>query len=247
MLRVEREGRVAVLTIARMDRRNAMDAALVAALGKQLVELDHAPEIGAIVLDGVSPGFCAGSDLKFIGRLGLRDMCRFEADTGAMARQIGLIDKPVIAAVEGFAIGGGFILAASCDVVVTATSARWHLPEVPIGWLTPWGLGALVARVGPVRARLLCWALAPFDGTEAERLGVADHVAPPGTARDTAIALAQKLSALPAPAMIATKRFFAPLMIKDGEALDAEANRLFAENCAHGAAQATLARYGAMS
>jgi enoyl-CoA hydratase/carnithine racemase len=172
-------------------------------------------------------------------------MCRFEADTGAMARQIGLIDKPVIAAVEGFAIGGGFILAASCDVVVTASSARWHLPEVPIGWLTPWGLGALVARVGPVKARLLCWALEPFDGTEAERLGVADHVVAPGVARAAAMALAHKLCALPAPSVIATKRFFAPLALKDAETLDAEANRLFAENCAHGAARATLARYGA--
>src|ERR1019366_8428606 len=78
----------------------------------------------------------AGSDLKFIGRLSLEDTCRFEAETGDMAQLLGFLRKPVIASVEGFALGGGFILAISCDLVVSAHTARWHLPEVPIGWLT---------------------------------------------------------------------------------------------------------------
>ena len=69
-----------------------------------------------------------------------------------MARLLGFLRKPVIASVEGFALGGGFILAISCDLVVSADTARWHLPEVPIGWLTPWGLNALISRVGRGRS-----------------------------------------------------------------------------------------------
>lgn len=137
-------------------------------------------------------------------------MRRHEADTAAIARRIGVLGKPVIAAVEGFALGGGFILAASCDVVVTAENTRWHLPEVPNGWLPPWGLGALVARVGPTKARLLTWGAEPIDGTEALRLGVADYGAPAGEALARAIALAEKLAALPREAVASTKRFFEP-------------------------------------
>ena len=100
---------------------------------------DADPEIAAIVLTGEAPG--SRRKRPEIHRpLSLEEMCRFEAETGDMARLIGFVRKPVVAAVEGFALGGGFILAVSCDLVVSSDSARWHLPEVPIGWLTPWGL-----------------------------------------------------------------------------------------------------------
>jgi enoyl-CoA hydratase/carnithine racemase len=180
MLDVSDQGRIGVVTLNRPARRNAMDHDLVDALGRALRGLDADPDIAAIVLRGEAPGFCAGSDLKFIGRLSLEAMRGFEAETGDMARLIGFLDKPVIAAVEGFALGGGFILAISCDLVVSADAAQWHLPEVPIGWLTPWGLKALMARVGPVAARKPCYATEAFDGREAKRLGLVDHVADPG-------------------------------------------------------------------
>ena len=244
MLDVTSSGRVAVLTLNRPERRNAMSDGLIAKMADALRACDADPAVGAIVLRGAVPGFCAGSDLKYIGRLSLDAMCRFEADTGAMARLMGFLDKPVVAAVEGFAMGGGFILAVSCDVIVTSRDARWHLPEVPIGWLTPWGLQALIARVGPVRARNLCFGVAPFDGVEAVRLRVADHAAAPGEALSEAIRCAQRLAELPAAAAVATKRAFAPPIMGQAEAHDAAANRMFAENCRHPTAIATLNRYG---
>lgn len=245
MLEQQRDGRVAIVTMNRPDRRNAMDHDLVARAVEVFRTLDADPGVGAIVLVGSAPGFCAGSDLKYIGGLPLREMCRFEADTGAMARMLALLDKPIIAAVEGFAIGGGFILAASCDLVVTASNARWHLPEVPIGWLTPWGLQALIARVGPVRARALSFGIAPFDGGEALRLRVADQAVAPGEALSAAIEQAQRLAALPAEAASAAKRFFAGPICERAESLDALANRMFADNCRHESAIATLNRHGA--
>jgi enoyl-CoA hydratase/carnithine racemase len=244
MLDVSTRARIGIVSLNRPERRNAMDRDLVAGLAQALRRLDADSEIAVIVLSAAPPGFCAGSDLKFIGRLSLEEMCRFEAETGDMARLVGLVSKPVIAAVEGFALGGGFILAASCDLVISSHSARWHLPEVPIGWLTPWGLGALVARVGAVAARKLCFASEAFDGREAKRLGLVDHLAEPGHANEVAIALAERMAALPAAAVAATKRFFMHDILGNAEVLDVKANEIFAGNCRHPVARATLERFG---
>jgi enoyl-CoA hydratase/carnithine racemase len=244
MLDVNTRNRIGIVSLNRPERRNAMDRDLVAALVGAFRRLDADPEISAIVLKGQSPGFCAGSDLKFIGRLALEDTCRFEADTGDMARLIGFLRKPVIASVEGFALGGGFILAISCDLVVSADAARWHLPEVPIGWLTPWGLNALISRVGPVAARKLCFASEAFDGREAKRLGLVDHLAVPEHAFEVAFALAERMTALPATAVAATKRFFMPEISAKAEVRDIQANETFASNCRHPVARATLERFG---
>src|SRR4051794_9727913 len=244
MLDVSTRARIGIVSLNRLERRNAMDRDLVAGLAQALRRLDADSEIAVIVLSAEPPGFCAGSDLKFIGRLSLEEMCRFEAETGDMARQVGFVSKPVIAAVEGFALGGGFILAASCDLVISGHSARWHLPEVPIGWLTPWGLGALVARVGAVAARKLCFAGEAFDGREAKRLGLVDHLAEPGHANEAAIALAERMAALPAAAVAATKRFFMHDILGNAEVLDVKANEIFAGNCRHPVARATLERFG---
>jgi enoyl-CoA hydratase/carnithine racemase len=244
MLDVNTRNRIGLVSLNRPEQRNAMDRDLVAALVGAFRQLDADPEISAIVLKGQSPGFCAGSDLKFVGRLTLEETCRFEADTGDMARLIGFLRKPVIASVEGFALGGGFILAISCDLVVSADAARWHLPEVPIGWLTPWGLNALISRVGPVAARKLCFASEAFDGREAKRLGLVDHLAAPEHAFEVAFALAERMTALPAAAVAATKRFFMPEISGKAEVRDIQANETFADNCRHPVARATLERFG---
>lgn len=154
-------------------------------------------------------------------------------------------DRSPVAAIEGYALGGGFILAASCDIVVTTSDARWHLPEVANGWLPPWGLGALLARVGPVKARLLAWGAEPIDGAEAFRLGVADHLCDPGESRAKAIAVASALAALPRPAAVSVKRFFEPFAASDCERLDRAASRAFGADCDSPAARATLSKFAA--
>ncbi len=243
MLNERREGRVAVLTIDRPARRNSICVALVETLREALRRYDADPEISSIVLTGTPPGFCAGSDLKELATLDLAGMSAHEADTAALAREIALLDKPVVAAVDGFALGGGFVLAASCDVVVTTRVARWHLPEVTIGWIPPWGLETLTARVGPVTARRLTWGGEPFDGAEAHRLGIADYLAE-GDVVAEALGVASRLAALPPPAVAATKRYFSLAAARNGESGDAIANRMFVENCGHEVARATLKRFG---
>ena len=243
MLAVRKEGSVAVLTIDRPARRNSICIELVAALRKALQACDFDAGISASVLTGAPPGFCAGSDLKELATLDLAGMSAHEADTAALARSIALLTKPVVSAVDGFALGGGFVLAASCDVVLTTRTARWHLPEVSIGWIPPWGLETLTARVGPVAARRLTWGGEPLDGTEAHRLGVADYLAE-GDVVTEALAVTRRLSALPMPAVAATKQYFALAAARNGEAGDTLANRMFIENCDHEVAKSTLKKFG---
>lgn len=243
MLNEEKQGRIAVLTIDRPQRRNSICVALVERLSQVFRACDADPQVSAIVLTGTPPGFCAGSDLKELSTLDLAGMGAHEAHTGALARSIALLDKPVVAAVDGFALGGGFVLAASCDVVVTTRAARWHLPEVTIGWIPPWGLETLTARVGPVTARRLTWGGEPLDGAEAYRLGIADYLAE-GDVVAEALAVAGRLAALPPPAVAATKRYFSLAAARNGEASDTLANRMFIENCGHEVAKSTLKKFG---
>src|ERR1700722_6198066 len=156
-LRTEQAGEIAVLTIDRPARRNALGQQLIEELFAEFDRADRGPDTRLIALTGSAPGFCAGSDLKELAGTNLAGMGAHEARTAALARSIALMNKPVVAGIEGFALGGGFVLAVSCDVVVSEPSTRWHLPEVAIGWIPPWGIQALVARVGPVTGRRLVW------------------------------------------------------------------------------------------
>ncbi len=243
VLGVKAYGAVTVLTIQRGFRRNAMDQALIDELKAQLLTLDRDPSVGAIVLQGENNGFCSGSDLKFISQLDVEDMARFEQETGDMARLFAFVKKPVIAAVEGFAIGGGFILAISCDVVIAGEKSRWSLPEVPHGWLTPWGLNALIERVGRVRARNLCFCLDELSGKDLLAMGAADYTAPDGLVLEKAIEMATRLANLPRAAVASTKRFFANQMMPRAEVMDYEANHFFVENCTHPDAATTLKKH----
>ncbi|MGY2922339.1 enoyl-CoA hydratase/isomerase family protein [Bradyrhizobium sp. USDA 3262] len=149
MIKLDNQGPIAIVTINRAERRNALGSQLMRDLNAALADSERNDAISAVVLTGAPPAFCAGSDLKELAGLSIADMCKHEAETATFARAIGYRAKPVIAAVEGYALGGGMILAASCDIVVAASNARWHLPEAPNGWLPPWGLTALLTRVGP--------------------------------------------------------------------------------------------------
>lgn len=246
-MRMQDIGQVRQLVLERPARRNALDEQSVAELGRQLLAADRDPAVRVIVLSGAPPAFCSGSDLKELSTMSIEGMCDAELLTAALSRSIAGLSKPVVAAVEGYALGGGFVLAISCDIVVTAANVRWHLPEVPNGWLPPWGLQALLARVGPVRARLLTWAADAIDGNEAHRLGVADYVTPPHAADHEALALAQRLAVLPPEAVTSCKRFFEPFVTHDGERLDRLATQHFGRNCEGGAAQALLAKFNAKS
>ncbi len=237
------DGRVAVLTINRPAARNALSSGVIRELDEALQKL-HADETArVVVLTGAAPGFCAGSDLKEIGGMSVAEMASHEADTGRFVRSLQRLDMPVVVAVEGFALGGGFLLATGCDLVVSAADARWHLPEVALGWVPPWGLQTLVSRVGPTAARRLAWGDQPVSGAELSRLGVVDEVADSGAALERACELAVRLAALPRNAVASTKHALADAVVGPADSLDARTTELFAQDCETDAARASLDRF----
>ena len=237
---VRREGAVLVLSIDRFERRNSMNRQLVEEARRELLQADTDPTVRAVLLRGEGGGFCAGSDLRYIAGLQLEEMARFEQECGDLGRLIGLISKPVVASIENFAIGGGFALAACCDIVVAEKRSRWSMPEVPLGWLTPWGLKPLIERVGHVKARQLCYCLEVLTADECQAIGLVDYVVEDGAADQEALRIATKIAGLPQAAVAATKRLFSQLMMREAETIDFEANRLFVENCRQPEARATL-------
>ena len=154
----------------------------------------------------------------------------------ASPRLFGELPVPVIAAVHGFAIGGGLTLATSCDVVVTHVTARWSLPEVPIGLFPAWGLQSVTARVGVPAARRLAWGAETLTGAQAVQLGLADHLA--DAVAEDALARARALSVLPRAQLAAVKSYF--LANPHAEAADALANQQFMQMCETPEAERTL-------
>ena len=209
-----------------------------------LAELASDLSVDAIVLGAAAPAFCAGSDLKELATMDIAGMCRHEDATARIVRGMGFLEKPIVAAVSGFALGGGVGLAVGCDLIVTHPECRWHMPEVPNGWLPPWALAPLAARVGPVAARRLTWGGEQIDGNEAFRLGLADYLVDKNSVDSEALAIATRLAQLPQSRVAATKRFFATLINGGAEASDVLANRIFAENCRDETARATLRKFG---
>ncbi len=242
-VRIERRGPVLWLTIDRERSRNALSRGVVATLTSQIDAADADPTLRAIVLTGAGSGFCAGSDLRELAAASPSGMSLHERRTAELTRRIATARVPVIAAVEGFAIGGGMFLAVACDLVVAGQGVRWGLPEVALGWVPPWGLQLLAARVGPVAARRLCWGVDPLTTSDALRLGVVDVATPDGAAASEAERIATALAAMPPEGVASTKAAFRSLVLRDAELLDEDAGRRFEADVQSTAAAATMARY----
>jgi enoyl-CoA hydratase len=199
----ERRERVLVITINRPDQRNAVNAAVAEGIAVALDVLDAESELSLGVLTGAGKGFCAGMDLKaFVA--GERPYAGDRGFAGITQRAAA---KPLIAAVEGFAVAGGLEVALSCDLIVAAKGARLGIPEVKRSLVAA---GGALLRLPRVLPRNLAMELAlTGDPIEAERgyeLGLVNRLAEPGQAVTEALALAEAIAANGPLALAATKR-----------------------------------------
>jgi enoyl-CoA hydratase len=195
-VRVEREGGVAVLTIDRQEKLNALDGQVVEEIGQALLELEaDAPR--AIVVTGAGErSFIAGADIKAISVMGPLEAKRFsEIGHAAMA----LLDRspvPTIAAVNGFALGGGCEVAIACDVRIAAENALFGFPEVSLGILPGMGGTQRLPRlIGPALAKELIFTGRRISAEEALDIGLVNRIVPQGGALDAARELAAEISA----------------------------------------------------
>ncbi|WP_149535303.1 enoyl-CoA hydratase [Siccirubricoccus phaeus] len=208
------QGAVATLTLNRPATRNSLSRAMIGALHAALAEVAAAPAIRCVVLAAEGRAYSAGHDLKEI------TAHRADADGGAgfftavMAECAGLMQavvtlpQPMVAAVEGVATAAGCQLAASCDLVVAAESARFCTPGVDIGLFcsTP---GVALARAVPRKAAMEMLLLGEMvPAADAHRMGLVNRVVPPGQALAEAEALAQRIAARSAVALRLGKRGF---------------------------------------
>lgn len=220
---VERQGHILIATINRPEARNAVNAAVHVGLGEALEQAEHDPEIRVVILTGAGDqAFCAGADLKALSR-GERLTPEDKAQRGwGFAGVVQHpISKPMIAAVNGFALGGGTELALACDLVVAADHARFGLPEVKRGIYAAAGGAFRIAQQLPVKVAMeILLTGEPFSAQRALELGFANRVVPLADLIETAIDLANRI-AVNAPLSVQASKRIAMGIADGGIANDA--------------------------
>ena len=198
----ERRGRVLVVTINRPDQRNAVNGAVAEGIAAALDELDGDAELAVGVLTGAGKGFSAGMDLKAF----VAGESPYAGDRGFAGITQRASAKPLLAAVEGFAVAGGLEIALSCDLIVASRGTRLGIPEVKRSLVAAAGALLRLPRVLP-RGVAMELALTgdPIDAERAHELGLVNRLTDPGQALDAALELAEAIAANGPLALAATK------------------------------------------
>lgn len=224
------DGSVATLRLNRPDRLNAVSLPLYRALEAVLADLARNHDVRALILTGTGRAFCAGADMKAYGDHAPEPEERREyALTGQRVyRQLQTIPKPVVAAVNGHAIGAGLELALSCDFIVVAEDAKLRFPELALGTFVGGGtVYTLRRRVGLARAKELIMLGGFFSGRAAAEIGLANRAVPADRVLTEATALAEALAArAPIPMGLAKRLLHRAYSIDPDEALEEEAAAL---------------------
>src|ERR1044071_2935271 len=200
----EQKGRVGHVTLNRPKQLNALNAKLVQGLAAALFAYDADPGIGAILISGSDKAFAAGADIGAMKDFGYMDAYLSDYITRDW-EHIRRIRKPVIAAVAGYALGGGNELALMCDIVIAADNARFGQPEINLGVMPgAGGTQRLPRAVGKAKAMDMCLTARNMDAQEAERAGLVSRVVPVDKLMEEALAVAQKIAgySLPVAMMI---------------------------------------------
>jgi enoyl-CoA hydratase len=202
---VETRGRVGLVRLNRPKQLNALNDALMDELGAALAKFDADEGIGAMVLTGSDKAFAAGADIGAMKDLGYMDAYKGEYITRNWER-LRAIRKPVIAAVAGYALGGGCELAMMCDIIVAAEGARFGQPEIKLGVIPgAGGTQRLPRAVGKAKAMDLVLTGRMMDAQEAERAGLVSRVVAPDKLLDEALAVAAQIAEFSLPSVMMAK------------------------------------------
>src|SRR5271170_2767019 len=202
---VERRGAVGIVTLSRPQALNALNAALVAELAAAIEDLEHDDAIGAIVLTGSDKAFAAGADVKEMAAKTYPETYLEDFITTGWER-VAQCRKPVVAAVAGFALGGGCEIAMMCDIVVAADTARFGQPEITLGTIPGAGGTQRLARfVGKAKAMDLCLTGRMMDASEAERAGLVSRIVPAADLVTEAVKIAERISEMSRPIAMMVK------------------------------------------
>ncbi len=202
---VETRGRVGMITLNRPKALNALNDALMNELGQALAGFDADEGIGAIVITGGDKAFAAGADIGAMKDRGYRDVYMGEFVTRNWERMKS-VRKPVIAAVAGYALGGGCELAMMCDIVFAAEGAKFGQPEIKLGIIPgAGGTQRLPRAVGKAKAMDLVLTGRMMDAAEAERAGLVSRVVPADKLIEEALAAAAQIAEFSLPSVMMAK------------------------------------------
>ena len=201
----ETRGRVGLVTLNRPKALNALNDALMNELGEALAKFDADDGIGAIVLTGSDKAFAAGADIVVMKDWGYMDVYKGEYITRNWERMKS-IRKPLIAAVAGYALGGGCELAMTCDILIAADTAKFGQPEIKLGIIPgAGGTQRLPRAVGKAKAMDLVLTGRMMDAAEAERAGLVSRVVPLDRLIDEALAAAAQIAEFSLPSVMMAK------------------------------------------
>ncbi|TXL65575.1 enoyl-CoA hydratase [Zeimonas arvi] len=205
MILVETRDRVGLIRLNRPKQLNALNDALMDELGAALLAFDADDAIGAIVITGNEKAFAAGADIGAMARWDYMDVYKTEYITRNW-ETIRRIRKPVIAAVAGYALGGGCELAMMCDIVIAAETAKFGQPEIKLGIIPgAGGTQRLPRAVSKAKAMDLCLTARMMDAAEAERSGLVSRVVPAERLLDEALEAAAVIAANSLPSVMILK------------------------------------------
>lgn len=193
-----RDGAIARITLDRPAKLNALTPAMLAALRETVDRIERDDGIRAVVLSATGDrAFCVGADIDTWADADPLGMWRhWVRDGHAVFDHLARMRQPLIAAIEGLALGGGLELAATADLRIAGADAAFGLPEADLGTVPGWsGTQRLVRDIGPVPVKLMALAGEGLDALAAERAGVVHRVVPAGTALDAALEMATRIAA----------------------------------------------------
>jgi enoyl-CoA hydratase len=201
---VETRGRVGLIRLNRPQALNALNGVLMGELGQAIDAFDADGSIGCVIITGSDKAFAAGADIKEMADKTFTEV--FFADFTAAWHRVAHARKPVIAAVAGFALGGGCELALQCDLIIAADNAKFGQPEIKLGIMP--GIGGtqrLTRAVGKAKAMDLILTGRTMDAQEAERSGLVARVVPLAGLIDEAMKVAETIASMSLPSVLAAK------------------------------------------
>ena len=200
----ERRGRVGIVRLNRPQALNALNVTLKNELLGAVETFDADANVGCILMTGSDKAFAAGADIKEMAEKSYIDI--FRADYTADYERLARVRKPVIAAVAGFALGGGCELAMMCDFIIAADNAKFGQPEIKLGVIPGIGGTQRLARaVGKAKAMDLILTGRMMDAAEAERSGLVARVVPAASLMEEAMKVAETIAAMSQPSLLAAK------------------------------------------
>ena len=194
-IRYEKNDQIGVLTISRPAALNALNSLELSEINAAIAEVETDKDLGCLIITGDGKAFVAGADISEMSSMNLTEGREFGRYGAAVMRRIEKLEIPTIAAVNGFALGGGCELAMSCDIILASEKAKFGQPEVGLG-ITPGfsGTQRLPRRVGVAKAKELLFSGRMITAAEAEKIGLVNAVYPAGELMNAALEMAKSFT-----------------------------------------------------